>query len=213
MKRVRSTLLIVVGVAFGAAAALFVYANPQSVELNFLNYRLSEPVPIWQVIGLSALAGMIIPRLLMWGVFWERYKARRQLFRKLKALEREVVKLRNLPLQDLPTAPAPASRQEPPRPQARHTEGRRVEGHSAHLAQQPAQDFDYEGFLSHGEGFDHVEAQAYRPAQQPELLPREADMIDPYAAAFDVRDPAVADMEDAHVYPSVVGPSGRRKEG
>jgi uncharacterized integral membrane protein len=196
VKRVRTFILVVLGILGGLSLAVFVNDNRAPIELQFLRWRLADPIPVWLFAAVCALSGYVLPKVLFWGFFWERFKERWELKRKVSDLEKEVLSLRNMPLKDLPpitAAPDPVPSQQPRLARGRMRPDRPEPGDS------------YEDFLG-GESDDEG-------PQQPELLPREEASMDPYAAAFEKADPSLEVLEDAEIYVAVRDSSTKRGEG
>lgn len=196
MKRARHVVLVVFGALLGVGLAIFISSNQEPLQVYFLDQQLQSPTSVWLFALVCALVGMVAPRLLFWGLFWERFQERRKLRRKVATLEREVVRLRDLPLHDLP--PAKDAAADKPRPRAEQPRRHR-------RPEAPAEPFDYDAFLGHT-------AEPTEAWPQPEILPAtEGD--DPYAEAFADDDPAVADLDEARIYVSVRDSSARSEEG
>ena len=210
MKQVRAVVLILSGVLMGLSTAIFIYDNGGPVQLKFLQWQISEPLPLWLFGLVCALVGAVVPRVVFWGLFWERFKETWTLKRKVTALEKELLSLRNMPLDDLPTLTEPA--RAPAGQQLQRGGPRRAPGRAS--AGDPAEKSAYDDFLRHGEGSDEVRA-VEQGLGEPELLPpREAEaQDDPYAAAFDAEDPALGSLDDAQIYVSVRDSSSPRGEG
>jgi uncharacterized integral membrane protein len=199
LKRARHAALVIFGALLGVTIAIFISSNRAQVQLFFLDWQLQDPAPMWLFAAVCALVGMVTPRLLFWGLFWERYQARRDLKRKVASLEREVVRLRNLPLNDLP-----------PKPERGHPAQTRA-GKRARTQPTPeAADFDYDAFLGHSTASEPPPEEGWG---QPEILPASGELDDSYAAAFSGEDPAVADLDEAHIYVSVRDSSAHTEEG
>jgi len=206
MQKLRTALLVLVGVGLGLAAAIFVYDNSAATALNFLRWQ-TEPLPMWAVVAAAMVAGAVAPRLLGVGAAWRRFRDSRKLDRRLAELEAEVVRLRNIPLEALPeeTVPPPVSRAASTAlaPSA----GRRV----LSARSQPSGQDDYASFLASGEGFDAVERETYLGTDGAGEVGEdgEGEDSDPYALAFDSEEPVVEDLDASELYPAV-GTRSRR---
>lgn len=211
MQKLRTALLVLVGVGLGLAAAIFVYDNSASTALNFLRWQ-TEPLPMWAVVAAAMVAGAVAPRLLGVGAAWRRFWDARKLDRRLAELEAEVVRLRNIPLEALPeetASPPPVSRAASTAlaPSA----GRRV----LSARSQPSGQDDYASFLASGEGFDGVEQETYLGTGGAGEVGQdgEGEDSDPYALAFDTEEPVVEELEASELYPAVGTRSGRSGAG
>lgn len=117
MSHLRAAALALLALVLGGALVGLYLSNGHSVELRFLEWRLRQPVPLWQVMLGSALVGALVPWLLGLGGRWRRWRQHRAMKKRLRGLEREVVQLRNLPMRDLPPAREPLGAWEPEAPQ------------------------------------------------------------------------------------------------
>jgi uncharacterized integral membrane protein len=107
MSGARAWLTLALGLAVGGALVGFALSNEAIVEVSFLRWRLREGAPLWAVAVAAALAGFVARSALSLVGDLRRWRERRALRRRVAALEQEVVRLRNLPLRDLPPlAPA-----------------------------------------------------------------------------------------------------------
>jgi uncharacterized integral membrane protein len=100
---VKRTVLLAVGVALGVATLVFVTLNRELVTLDFY-FGQPLAVPLWALAVACLLLGWLIPRLLGVGGWFRHYREKSRLRRRIAELEREVVELRNIPL-DLDTSP------------------------------------------------------------------------------------------------------------
>jgi uncharacterized integral membrane protein len=185
MSGARAWLALALGLAVGGALVGFALSNEAVVEVSFLRWRLREGAPLWVVAGAAALAGFMARSALSLVGDLRRWRERRALRRRVAALEQEVVRLRNLPLRDLPplTPNKPAAQPSPlsaPSPTlAAHAEGARASSPPALV--------------------------------EPELLPREdSPRADPYGALFADADALAEAWDEGALYPAV---RGARKEG
>ncbi len=187
MNTLRTIVWVLLAFAAGVAVLTFVQGNPHRVPVHFMKWRIEGDVPVWALVGCSALGGALLPKLVTFGSGWTRWRTRRRELRKLRNLEQEVIKLRNLPLRDLPALSRETPTARSPvlvRSAAALLEGGLEEEKQA-----------YQAFLGRGQ------------AMEPELLPKES--ADPYQDAFANPDLAVQEMEEAKLYPHVQA-SGRK---
>lgn len=93
----RRSYLVVAGITLGAAALLFGRFNRARVTVDFGIFETVE-VPLWLIIYVSLVLGWLLPRL--FGISrWLRHNRERvELRRRCAELEREVVQLRNVPI-------------------------------------------------------------------------------------------------------------------
>lgn len=102
---------LAIGIALGAGALLFAALNRNVVDINFFFFRIFE-IPLWTIVLVSLLLGWAIPRLFRIRVWFRHARERSRLKRRIRELEKEVVELRNIPL-DLDEEPEPRAAQKP----------------------------------------------------------------------------------------------------
>jgi uncharacterized integral membrane protein len=95
--RAKRTFLIALGVALGIAILTFVMRNPTTVSIDFLVGRIS--LPLWLLLVATFGAGWAIPQLLGLVRWTLVARERKRLLQRIDELEREVVELRNVPLE------------------------------------------------------------------------------------------------------------------
>lgn len=185
MSGYRNAFRVFVGVAFGLAAAVFWVDNPTPVPVKFALWELAEPLPLWLIVVVALVVGMVFPRLLLFrGVFGE-YLERRRLRKRVVHLENEVMQLRRLPFEGLDTTAIAA-------------EGRTDDQQLEPMAPVTAGLQPEVGPPPH---------RPVLPPVHPEILPRDepapaatnAPAGDPYANLFDDPDPALSAVEDAEI--------------
>lgn len=208
MQRLRTVLLVLAGIAMGLGGAIFVYDNDDLLALNFLRWQM-EPMPVWAVVALAMIAGAVAPRLLGLGAAWRRFRDGRKLRSRLVELEAEVVRLRNLPLEALPEETRQVERRAGATVVASTRAGLQPPLERPRLLDRAEPPDAYAAFLADGVGFDEVEAETWQSDAGRRTLAPPPDDLDPYAIAFDAQEPAMEDLEDADLYPSV-GDSGQR---
>lgn len=116
----RRSYLVVAGVTLGAAALLFGRFNRDHVTVDFGIFETVD-VPLWLVIYISLVLGWVLPRLLGISRWLRHSRERVELRRRCAELEREVVQLRNVPIDledpaDRRKMLAQLGRRAPPRP-------------------------------------------------------------------------------------------------
>lgn len=104
--RAKRTFLIALGVALGIAILTFVMRNPTTVSIDFLVGRIA--LPLWLLLLVTFGAGWAIPQLLGLVRWTLVARERKRLLQRIDELEREVVELRNVPL-ELDVARPPAA--------------------------------------------------------------------------------------------------------
>lgn len=97
LRSVKRGALIALGIAAGAALLSFALMNQGEVTITaFLLPDVT--LPVWMLVLACIGLGWIVPRLLGVGQLLRWRKERATLHRRIKTLEREVVSLRNIPL-------------------------------------------------------------------------------------------------------------------
>ncbi len=104
LKQIRRVLLVGLGILTGTAILSFALLNQTEVTVDFF---VADPftIPVWLLVLFCTLIGWVIPRLMGIGQWFRWRRIRLRLQRRVENLEREVVGLRNIPLELEPEPP------------------------------------------------------------------------------------------------------------
>jgi uncharacterized integral membrane protein len=124
-RRRGGSLGFIIGIAVGIPATIFALSNLESADVEFLGWQAE--VPLWAVIGLSLLAGIVIGMGVLLAV---QARRRRERKREVKSARKREQAQRQLETAEATTVPEPSSRSaaepevttrstdDPPRPSA-----------------------------------------------------------------------------------------------
>lgn len=105
LKQTRRVLLVGLGIVTGTAILSFALLNQGEVTVD-LFVAAPFTIPVWMLVLCCTLVGWVIPRFMGIGQWFRWRRIRLRLQRRVELLEREVVGLRNIPLELDPDPPA-----------------------------------------------------------------------------------------------------------